>query len=64
VTETQIILLEPVRADGGRLRQLQVVPVVLGAGERLLDGLGGFTFEPMGVIASPTVTHLLYRVPR
>jgi dihydrofolate reductase len=43
---------------------LHVVPVVLGAGERLLDGLGGLVVEPVEVIASPTVTHLRYRVPQ
>jgi dihydrofolate reductase len=42
---------------------LHVVPVVMGAGERLLDGLDGLVMEPVGVIASPTVTHLRYRVP-
>lgn len=43
---------------------LHVVPVVLGAGERLLDGLAGLRLEPVDVIASPTVTHLRYRVSR
>lgn len=43
---------------------LHVVPVVLGAGERLLDGLDGLALEPVEVIASPVVTHLRYRVPR
>jgi hypothetical protein len=42
---------------------LHVVPVVLGAGERLLDGLDGLALEPVEVIASPVVTHLRYRVP-
>ena len=43
---------------------LHMVPVVLGAGERLLDGLDGLTLEPVEVIASPAVTHLRYRVLR
>ena len=43
---------------------LHLVPVVLGAGERLLEGLDGLAFEPVEVIASPAVTHLRYRVPR
>ncbi len=43
---------------------LHLVPVVLGAGERLLDGLDGLALEPVEVIASPVVTHLRYRVPR
>ena len=43
---------------------LHLVPVVLGAGERLLDGLSGISLEPTEVIASPAVTHLRYRVRR
>jgi dihydrofolate reductase len=43
---------------------LHVVPVVLGAGERLLDGLTGLSLKPVEVIASPSVTHVRYRVPR
>ena len=41
---------------------LHVVPIVLGAGERLLDDVGDPTLEPVGVVASPAVTHLRYRV--
>jgi dihydrofolate reductase len=41
---------------------LHVVPVVLGDGERLWDGLDGLAAEPVEVIASPTVTHVRYRV--
>ena len=41
---------------------LHVVPVILGAGERLLDGVGDPTLEPVTVVASPDVTHLKYRV--
>jgi dihydrofolate reductase len=40
---------------------LHLVPAVLGAGERLLDGLSGLSVTPVDVIASPTVTHLRYR---
>jgi dihydrofolate reductase len=43
---------------------LHVVPIVLGAGERLLEGVGDVRFEPVKVVASPTVTHLKYRVVR
>ena len=43
---------------------LHVVPVVLGAGERLLENVGNPTFEPATVIASPAVTHIKYRVVR
>jgi dihydrofolate reductase len=43
---------------------LHIVPVVLGAGERLLENVGNPTFEPVKVIASPRVTHVKYRVVR
>jgi dihydrofolate reductase len=41
---------------------LHIVPIVLGAGERLLDDVGDPTLEPVKVIASPAVTHVKYRV--
>jgi dihydrofolate reductase len=41
---------------------LHVVPVVLGAGERLLENVGDPRLEPIKVVASPTVTHIKYRV--
>jgi dihydrofolate reductase len=41
---------------------LHIVPVILGAGERLLEGVGEPTLEPVGVVASPAVTHVKYRV--
>ena len=43
---------------------LHVVPITLGAGERLLEDVGGLTLEPVKVVASPGVTHLKYRVLR
>jgi dihydrofolate reductase len=43
---------------------LHVVPIILGAGERLLEDVGDPTLEPVKVIASPTVTHIKYRVVR
>lgn len=43
---------------------LHVVPAVIGAGERLFEGLSGIGLEPVEAIASPTVTHLRYRVSR
>jgi dihydrofolate reductase len=43
---------------------LHVVPVVLGGGERLLENVGDPTLEPVKVVASPTVTHIKYRVVR
>jgi dihydrofolate reductase len=41
---------------------LHIVPIVLGAGERLLDGVGDPALEPIEVVASPAVTHIRYRV--
>ena len=41
---------------------LHVVPVLLGAGERLLEEVGEPTLEPVEVVASPAVTHVRYRV--
>ena len=43
---------------------LHVVPVILGAGERLLENVGDPTMQPVKVIASPAVTHIKYRVVR
>ena len=43
---------------------LHIVPIVLGAGERLLEGVGDPALEPVEVIASPAVTHVRYRVLR
>jgi dihydrofolate reductase len=41
---------------------LHIVPIVLGAGERLLEGVGDPVLEPVDVVASPAVTHVKYRV--
>jgi len=43
---------------------LHIVPIILGAGERLLEDVGDPTLEPVKVIASPAVTHVKYRVVR
>jgi dihydrofolate reductase len=43
---------------------LHIVPIVLGAGERLLEDVGNPTFEPIQVVASPAATHVRYRVVR
>ena len=43
---------------------LHIVPVILGAGERLLDDVGDPALEPVKVIASPAVTHVKYRIVR
>jgi dihydrofolate reductase len=42
--------------------QLHVVPVLLGAGERLLENVGDPRLTPLEVLASPAVTHVTYRV--
>jgi dihydrofolate reductase len=44
--------------------RLHVAPVLLGAGERLFDGVGDLTLEPLGVRGTELVTHLRYRVAR
>jgi dihydrofolate reductase len=43
---------------------LHIVPILLGAGERLLEPVGDPLLEPVEVIASPGVTHVRYRVVR
>ena len=43
---------------------LHIVPLVLGSGERLLEGVGDPQLEPVEVVASPAVTHIRYRVGR
>jgi dihydrofolate reductase len=44
--------------------RLHVVPVLLGAGERLLDSVGNLNLEPLGVRSNELVTHMSYRVVR
>jgi len=43
---------------------LHIVPVILGAGERLLEDVGDPVFEPIKVAASPAVTHIKYRIAK
>jgi dihydrofolate reductase len=43
---------------------LHIAPVILGAGERLLENVGNPRFEPVKVVGSPAVTHIKYRVLR
>jgi dihydrofolate reductase len=43
---------------------LHIVPITLGAGERLLEDIGDPTLEPIKVVSSPAVTHIRYRVLR
>jgi dihydrofolate reductase len=42
--------------------RLHVVPVVLGVGDRLFEGVGPLSLERVGVNATDLVTHLTYRV--
>jgi dihydrofolate reductase len=41
---------------------LHLVPILLGAGERLLDNVGRIELEQTRVVEAPGVTHLRYRV--
>jgi dihydrofolate reductase len=43
---------------------LHVVPIVLGSGERLFDGVPPMELTPVDVVASPHVTHVKYRIGR
>ena len=43
---------------------LHVVPITLGEGERLFDGVPPLDLEPVQVVGSPGVTHVKYRVRR
>ena len=42
--------------------ELDVVPVLLGGGERLFEGVGDLPLEQVSSIEAPGVTHLKYRV--
>ena len=42
--------------------RLHVVPLVLGEGERLFEGVGEVELEPLDVSGNELVTHLSYRV--
>jgi dihydrofolate reductase len=44
--------------------RLHIAPIVLGAGERLLDGVENLRLEPTEVSGSRLVTHVRYRVIR
>ncbi|WP_049575655.1 dihydrofolate reductase family protein [Nonomuraea sp. SBT364] len=43
--------------------RLHVAPVVIGAGERLFDGVGPMTLEPVKVSGNSLVTHVTYHRP-
>ena len=44
--------------------RLHLTPAIVGAGERLLDGLTDLTLEPVDATGNELVTHLTYRVVR
>ena len=44
--------------------RLHIAPILLGAGERLLDGVGNLKLEPTEVSGTNLVTHVRYRVVR
>ena len=44
--------------------RLHIAPIVLGAGERLLDGVANLKLEPTEVSGTSLVTHVRYRVTR
>jgi dihydrofolate reductase len=43
---------------------LSHVPIVLGSGERLFDGISELRAEPVEVAPSPLATHVVYRIDR
>jgi len=43
---------------------VHVAPVVLGAGERLFDGVRDITLQPRDICGTQLVTHLSYKVVR
>jgi dihydrofolate reductase len=44
--------------------RLHVVPMTVGAGSRIFDGVGGLRLEALDVRGTPQVTHMRYRVIR
>ncbi|MCQ6270719.1 dihydrofolate reductase family protein [Pseudarthrobacter sp. R1] len=42
--------------------RLHIAPLILGAGERLLDGVGNLSLEPTEVSGTRLVTHVRYRL--
>jgi dihydrofolate reductase len=42
--------------------RLHIAPLVLGAGERLFEGVGDLALEPVAASRTPLVTHVTYRV--
>ena len=42
--------------------RLHIAPVIIGAGERLFDGVGDLLLEPLEVSGNDLITHVTYRV--
>jgi dihydrofolate reductase len=42
--------------------ELHIVPILLGGGARLFEGVGPLTLEPIRTVDAPGVTHVKYRV--
>jgi dihydrofolate reductase len=40
---------------------LDIVPVLLGSGERIFDEVESFDFQPAELLHSPLATHIRYR---
>jgi hypothetical protein len=40
---------------------IDIAPVLLGAGERIFEGVAAFAMEPVEVLHSPLATHIRYR---
>ena len=53
---------QAIRAGGLDELYLHIVPVVLGAGARLLEDVGDPAMTQLSVLASPRVTHVKYRI--
>jgi len=43
---------------------LHIVPVTIGEGARLFEGVGGLELEPVELSRTPLVTHIRYRVKK
>jgi dihydrofolate reductase len=58
------VIQQALRAGEVDELDLHVVPVFLGDGVRLFEGVEDVRLEPVRVVGSPAVTHLRYRVVR
>jgi hypothetical protein len=63
ITEGFDVAFERAESAAGELG-LDIAPVLLGAGERLFDGVQDPGLQPVEVIHSPLATHVRYRIGR